>query len=239
MGAWFGVRTVHRKNRSLSRIFCEEHVEVVLVADVQPTWYHVRDPEHPFRFHPGMGLLRLQAMERGEQDRLLAAANIQPGDSVLDATLGLGVDALVLAAGVRDEGHVLACESSWVLARTFVWALQHRFEYEPLVAEALARVQVHEADHLEVLAKLPDESVDVVYFDPMFRKPTDKTTPLDAIRPFAEPQPLREDAWRQAQRVARRAVVMKERPGSGEFDRFGLVPDKRRGRFAYGVWRKR
>ncbi|WP_067931267.1 class I SAM-dependent methyltransferase [Alicyclobacillus kakegawensis] len=239
MGAWFGVRTVRRKNRSFARILREEGVTAVLVADAEPTWYHAQDLQHAFRFHPGMAWLRLQAMEQGRADRLLTAAGIAPGDTVLDATLGMGVDALVLAAGVSDTGRVVACESSFVLARTFTWAIRERHGYEPRLAKALARIEVQECEHGEWLSSLPDDSVDVVYFDPMFRRAPDRTTPLDVIRPFASPQPLSDRAWREACRVARKAVVLKERPRSGEFERFGILPDKPSARFAYGVWRKR
>ncbi|MBX5437867.1 MAG: hypothetical protein IRZ33_11770, partial [Alicyclobacillaceae bacterium] len=108
----------------------------------------------------------------------------------------------------------------------------------PVLAELFPRIQVIVGDHADVLAAMAADSVDVVVFDPMFRKPPGRPTAMDPVRVFANPSPLSARAWAEAKRVARRCVVLKERPGSGEFERFGLVPDKPRGRFAFGAWCK-
>jgi 16S rRNA (guanine1516-N2)-methyltransferase len=239
MAAWFGCRYVSRRRRSIHRLLADERAQAVLVAEKRPVWYHRAEPNRPLFFHPGMALLRMQKLERGESDRLLRVAGIRAGDVILDATLGLGADALVMAHAVGERGRVVACESSWVLARTFAWTVAHASSQPSLVAAALARIEVVAKPHLDVLQSLPDDAVDVVYFDPMFRTPTGRPNALDPLRPWANPDPLTMMAWQEAQRVARRAVVLKERPQSGEFERFGLVPDKPKGRFAYGVWRKR
>ena len=53
-----------------------------------------------------MAFLRLLRARRGESDPLVAAANLSRGETVLDATLGLGGDALLAAqvTGTRVIG---------------------------------------------------------------------------------------------------------------------------------------
>src|ERR1051325_9058422 len=50
------------------------------------------DGERTFRASTGMGFLRLVRAQKGEQDPLVKAAELKPGDLVLDATLGLAQD---------------------------------------------------------------------------------------------------------------------------------------------------
>ena len=51
---------------------------------------------------------------------------------------------------------------------------------------------------------------DVVYFDPMFRRPVQGSVSMDALRPLAYEHPLSSDAIRLALELAPR-VVIKER----------------------------
>ncbi|GMA48885.1 hypothetical protein GCM10025857_02420 [Alicyclobacillus contaminans] len=189
---------------------------------------------------PGYGAASHCCYARGQRDRLVRVARIGRGDVVLDATFGLAVDSLVLAAAVGDTGRVLACDSSWLLVRLFQYAQRYEGHLYPSLQPLLARIEAHCGDHVAVLQQMSDNAVDVVYFDPMFRHPLhNPSSDLESVRGLANPAPLAHDAWREALRVARRAVVLKERPDSGEFERFHLHPDKPRAKFAYGVaWKE-
>src|SRR5947209_13596161 len=118
-----------------------------------------------FRASIGMGYLRLVRARAGETDPLVKAAELRPGDSVLDATLGLAQDALVAAEATRAP--VAGLEASPVLAAFVVAALRRL----PGAAarETAARIQVRCADHRKTLPEFPSRSFDVVLFDPMFR----------------------------------------------------------------------
>lgn len=236
--AWFHGREVARRNRSIAQLMDEEDTSVVVVADVAPKLYHQSNPDRPLFFHPGMAYQRLALLNSGGKERLVTAAQVQPGDTVIDATLGLGADSLVLAHAVGQQGRVIAIEAAFLLAQLFLFEKHNPAGNYPWLSPLFGRIEVRVASHERILAAMPSNSVDVVVFDPMFRRPPDRESSLDPARQFAIPEPLTERAWREAQRVARRTVVLKERPGSGEFARFLLSPDKPRGRFAYGVWQK-
>lgn len=235
MAPWFGGVAVPRRGQSIARLL-EEADAAVVVAD--PAVVHVRGVEQPLFFHPSMAYQRLKRLDQGEPDRLLALAGISPGDVIVDATLGLGTDALVFAEAVGSEGRVVGLERSPVLYGLLRAVQAYGCEAHPRAAALIGRVTLVHGDHADWLQAQPDMSVDVVYFDPMFREPVRKSVHMEPIRPVAWEAPLAREALEEAKRVARRAVIVKERPKSGVLEALGLEPDRTNGRFAYGVWRR-
>ncbi|SIS89259.1 class I SAM-dependent methyltransferase [Alicyclobacillus vulcanalis] len=235
MAPWFGASFEPRRGRSIAQLL--EHVDaVVVVAD--PAVIHVRGAPHPLFFHPSMAYQRLRRLQTGEPDRLLALAEIAPGDAVIDATLGLGTDALVFAEAVGQEGRVVGIERSPVMYGLLRAVQIYGCQAHPREAQLLQRVQLVHGDHAAWLRAQADLSADVVYFDPMFRDPVRQSVHMQPIRPVAWERPLSREAVEEAKRVARRAVIVKERPKSGVLESLGLEPDRASGRFAYGVWRR-
>ena len=117
---------------------------------------------------------------RGAGDRLIAAVNLAPGARVLDATLGLGHDAVLMArAGLR----VLGCEARPAL---LYFSQDGIRRYDPATAR---RITVRCADHRDLIARRP--AVDAVYFDPMFpgHRPGRNNT-LEPLRACAVHDPI-------------------------------------------------
>ncbi|KJR45198.1 Protein-L-isoD(D-D) O-methyltransferase [Desulfosporosinus sp. I2] len=185
-------------------------------------------------FHPSMAVIRLINLLRGEADRFLEATQITSGDSLLDATLGLGTDALIGAWAVGGTGKVLALEQSPVLAAIVHDGLSH---FTDLVsnyknndkqlawaslAQASQRIEIRCGDHLEYLKQIPSRSFDVVYFDPMFRKTRKQSNSIRPLHQWSDCRPLDLKAIFEACRIARKRVVLKERKYSSEFKRLGF-----------------
>ena len=179
------------------------------------------------RWAPGMGVLRMRrvlARRAGrpqaatDRDPFLEAAGIEPGDEVLDATLGLGADALVAAAACGPGGRVVGLEGSAALAAWVDEGLRRMPE------EPARRVEVRAAEHGAALAALPPRSFDVVVFDPMFRHARAGPGGFDLVRRLADARPLEAAAVAAARRVARRAVVIKDGAPGWDLARLGLVP---------------
>jgi hypothetical protein len=187
-------------------------------------------------FHPSMALLRMINIKRGMTDRFLQAAGLTSGETLLDATMGLASDALIAAWAVGKKGKVVAVEGSVLLYLLVAEGLGNFGELIPAKAgksdklqaweeliEASGRIETVYADHFSYLQALPDRSVDVVYFDPMFRDTLANSSPsIKPVKDLSVPEPLSEAAVEQACRAARRRVVLKERKGSGEFERLGF-----------------
>lgn len=179
------------------------------------------------RWSAGMGVLRMRRTEARQEGRpvsptdrdpFLEAAGIGPGDEVLDATLGLGADALVAAAAAGPGGRVVALEASPLLAAWVAEGLRR------LEAAPARRIEVRATDHLAALRALPDRSFDVVVFDPMFRHGRAQPGGFELVRALADARPLEAAALDEARRVARRAVVVKDGAPGWDLARLGLTP---------------
>lgn len=182
-------------------------------------------------FHPSMAIIRLLNLLRGGADRFLEATQLSAGDSLIDATLGFGIDALIGAWAVGEKGSVLAMEQSPILAALVHDGLNHFTEIIPYakyqekrdvwaaLARASRRIQVRWGEHSLYLKQIPSRSVDVVYFDPMFRHTCKQSDSMLPLHQWSDHSPLDHEAIYEACRIARKRVVLKERKNSSEFSR--------------------
>lgn len=216
-----GIEFVPRRRQSLPSLLQQNTADAVIVwQDRQGPILHYGG--QILYFHPSMAKVRIAAYRKKSQnDPLIQAAGVWPGDAILDCTLGLGADSIVLAY-FAHPGRVVALESSSAIACTVKWGMQMYRSGMDWLDQAIHQVEVQHEDHLTYLRQTPDKSFDIVYFDPMFRQPLLKSQPLTPIRELGNPAPLEPDAIHEAVRVARRRVVMKERSNSEEFDRLGF-----------------
>lgn len=221
-GRLLHVPVVPRGGLSLAVLSEMYGVPGVLVVSARRVAYVSGGEE--FFFHPSLAVLRIKEMLAGKTDQMIKAMDLRPGDAILDCTLGLATDAIVAAYAAGEEGRVVGLESSPVLAAVVGYGLRHfQTEYVDGLTAAMRRVRVENRDHLSCLAGLPAGSFDVVYFDPMFRRPRYRSCAIHPLRLLAEPSPLEPRALELARRVARRRVVVKERRGSSEFARLGIA----------------
>ncbi|MEK4851763.1 class I SAM-dependent methyltransferase [Paenibacillus sp. FSL H7-0756] len=176
----------------------------------------------PMEFHPSMGFVRAKRILRGEPDPMIDASGMVPGDSVLDCTAGLGADSLLFAVTGGETSKVTALESSLPLYALLLEGMSGYVSGQVKVNEALRRIDVRHGDHLEYLRAQPDKSIDIVYFDPMFRVPLTDSAAISPLRQFANSAALSADSVAEATRVARKTVLLKEKALSGEFTRLGF-----------------
>ncbi len=148
------------------------------------------------RWHSGL-LHTLR--ESGTRHPWSKLGELSSGDQVLDCTLGLGTDARFISE----------------LTHELVVGLESSLPIYLLSAEGLAtveaRVRVIHQESLSYLIDSPSGSFDVVIADPMF--PPTLTNPqhgLDMVRGFGDYTTLSSSWLREAQRVARRWVIIKD-----------------------------
>ena len=215
-----GGQFVRRESFSLDALKKIHGVENILL--VKKNSLSVVTAEGELFFHPNTAHLRIKNLRGGEGDRLIDALKISGGSKVLDCTLGLGSDAIVESFIVGATGKVIALESNPLIAAIVGYGMKNFLEDSLHILEAMRRVEVVNADCSDFLKTCADKSFDAVYFDPMFRRPIEKSSGLNPIRPLADNRPLTEEIIRQARRVAKFRVVMKEHSGSAEFERLGF-----------------
>lgn len=234
-----GARLVARRGRTLRQLMEHYRDPRLLVVSDKELRYYDGDTETPFYFHPSMAFVRVKRLRNGEPDPMIELSGCEPGDSVLDCTAGLGSDALVFSYAVGQSGRVTALESEPVLHVVVREGWKHYETDLPDANEAMRRIDARLADHREYLAALPDDSVDIIYFDPMFREPVYESSALEPIRPVANYGSLERETVGHAIRVARKCVMMKESRTSDEFERLGFerCPVKKTSKIGYGVIR--
>lgn len=215
-----GLPFIPRERRSLQAIAREQEAQAVLVWLASGPILHMGLER--FFFHPSMAKNRIASYRQlGTADPLIKACALEAGSSFLDCTLGLGADSIV-AAYHAHEGRVVGLESSPLIAAIVKWGMKVYHSNMSWLDQAIHSIQAVNAEHYDYLRKLEDNSFDIVYFDPMFRKPRHKSTALAPLRLLANHQALSRGVIAEACRVARKRVVVKEMPVSREFERLGI-----------------
>lgn len=213
LAARFGLRAEERAGRTLPELLAGGAPVLVLGSSRADLYAGGRT----FRASAGMAHLRVLRARKGEIDPLVRAAQLQPGERVLDCTLGLGGDSLVAAQAVGPEGSVLGLEASPLLAAFTLAGLRR---LAPPVDQVARRIEVRCADHRDGIP----EGFDVILFDPMFRAPLEAGPLFELLRQNAEHAPLGPEHLDEARRKARRGVLVKDAWPGRELGRLGLRP---------------
>jgi hypothetical protein len=195
---------------------------------------------HTFFYHPNMAFLRLGNLLRGGRDLLIEAAELKPGDSVLDCTLGYASEAILCAHIVGDTGEVHGIEAVPELGLVVREGLKTVTTDHTLLNAAMRRVQVvHLGHHLEYLRACPSNRYDVVCFDPFFETELEGSAPFAPIRFFGDHGRLLPEALTEARRIAHRAVLVKTERWSESLAELGITEraESRSGKVSYGIAR--
>ena len=230
-----GGQFVRREDFSLDALGKIHGAENILL--VKKDSLSVVTAEGELFFHPNTAHLRIKNLRQGDGDRLIEAGKISAGMQILDCTLGLGSDAIVESFVVGERGKVVALEKSPALAEIVRHGMKNFSDDNEKILSAMRRVEVITTDYFDFLKNAEENSFDAVYFDPMFRRPVKKSSGLNPIRPLADNRPLTAEIIREACRVAKCRVVMKEHSGSAEFARLGfkIVDGGKYSSVAFGV----
>ncbi|OAZ48703.1 class I SAM-dependent methyltransferase [Paenibacillus polymyxa] len=226
LAAELGVLYAPRRGTSVAKLIAVHRVRQALVL-VQGGVRLIGPEQSPMIFHPSMGFIRAKRVLKGEADPMLTAARLAPGDTVLDCTAGLGTDSLLFSIGTGSSGQVTAVESSFPVYALIKDGMRHYRSGNAAVDRAFSDIDVRYGHHLDYLRSLPNRSVDIIYFDPMFRDPLLDSSAIGPLRGLANPDALNEESIAHAKRVARKTIVLKEKRGSGEFARLGFRVEQR------------
>lgn len=214
--AEWGVPFVEREKKTALSSLLETHADAFLVLGGDG--WTLTDAEGSLAFSPGMAAVRIKRLINTpdqSDDVLLKLAELKPGDSVFDGTLGLAADALVCEFRVGSRGRVIGCEAS-----VAIYAL---------VSEGLrasgSKIEVRHGSALECLRALDDRSVDVITLDPMFDLPKKSSPSFEILRRFAVHESLDEETLSHARRVAKRCVIIKAGRFGKELARLGLTAE--------------
>ena len=229
---------IPRKKRSVKKM-AEQYDANVIVAGKNRYEYYAKDAEAPFFFHPNSAAFRLKRVARGEDEPLLAACALTPGDTFLDCTLGIGADSLIAAFVVGKNGKVVGLEADQNVAFIVKTGMLTYDTTELPLTNCMRDIEVVHTTALEYLKAQPNDSFDVVYMDPMFEEVIEESTNFEALRHAGSHISLNEAWVTEAKRVAKKRVVLKAHFKSKWFEQFGFERDVRlTAKFHYGVYEK-
>lgn len=233
-GASFKVR----KKRSIQKWLLETGEAIYVVGDEADT-FHPPNSSNGFFFHPSMAKLRGKRVLDGGRDPLIEAGGIEEGMSILDCTLGLGSDSIVLSAAAGETGYVQALEKTKEIEAVVKKGLQYWNLQDVLLNEAMQRIRTAHADYSKWLREAPTASWDVVYFDPMFHEALTDSSSMGPLRGAASYGGLQVIDVQEALRVCRNRVVFKEHSRSPVWEAFPKAGRKKsHAAFAYGILEK-
>ena len=152
-------------------------------------------------FHPDTAALRIKA----PHDALVSLLGKSP-KSILDTTMGLASDSLVMAA-VGNQ--VTALESQDVIFQVVSRGLASYQTDDKQLEKAMRSIKAIKSDSLSFLKAQADNSFDIIYADPMFSEIIKESENLEAIKPLANGSRLTEEWLKEAKRVAREKIIIK------------------------------
>jgi 16S rRNA (guanine1516-N2)-methyltransferase len=231
-----GGRWVPRRQFSLSKLRRRYTEDEIMLLTEQEIRYFSADHHLPLFFHPSTAAIRIKRMLKGEADSLISIAGLTEGDTVLDCTAGLASDSILFYYAVGVSGKVTALESTRTLVMLLQEGLTHYESDIAAINSAMRRITIIHAEYLAYLQGMPAGSVDVIYFDPMFRLPIVESSAISPLRDIANAEALSVEAIAEAKRVARKKVIFKEHKDSKEFARLDFAKVFRsQTNIAYGV----
>jgi len=230
---------VARRDLGLPRLFDRQpDAERVLIVQADRLVLVHRSGEELF-YHPNMAYLRIGNLQRGGNDFLIEVAQLQPGDSLLDCTLGFAAEAILCSYAVGETGEVHGVEAIPEIGVLVREGLQSVVTDSQSVNQAMRHVQVvHLGHHLEYLRRCPDRRYDVVCFDPFFNEVLEGSShSISPLRFFGSHEPLLRETIEEARRVARRRVIVKAEKHSDALEKLGITNrmGARSGKVAYGI----
>jgi 16S rRNA (guanine1516-N2)-methyltransferase len=194
--------------------------------------------EATLTFHPGMAKVRLHNVRSGRGEPLLAAMDVRPTDKVLDCTLGLAGDALVVASALGNEGSVEGLEVVLPIYLVVADGLARYGATAGPFSSAARRIGPRWAEASAFLADCAPGDYDVIYLDPFFERPVAGSCAIAPLRTLGahDRRPLGAAALR-ATEVARRCVVVKGSHASRLFEELPVqrVVAGRHSNVAYAV----
>ena len=225
-----------QREDTLEEMAARYQVDGFLIYGKQLPYYWNGGEE--YRFHMGTAVLRTSQMEKGNQDRLCRLLPTDDFCSVLDCTFGQAGDSSTMSWYLLGRGQVTALEKSPILYEIGRAGIAGYVDKDEKLTKAVRRISLWHQDYKTFLQQAAPKSFDVIYFDPMFHHPVKReVNDMEGFRRAASYDGLAEEVLRLAMKVARKKIIVKERPFSPLF-RNGLfteVHGKKGQTTAYGV----
>ena len=231
----YGLDFITRKKRSVKEIKERYNSDVLVVGNDEISITPLSGAD-TVKYHPNFSMVRAKRILNDKNDSLVEAAELKPGMSFLDCTMGLAADSVIASLAIGTAGQVTALEQSIIL---YLLAKEGLASYDTniqMINDAMRRIETVHQNHTDYLETLPDNSFDIVYFDPMFDEEISDSQSLRLITEVTHTELLSQKTIDEAKRVAAKKVVLKDHFRSSRFEQFGFDQQVRKtSKVHYGV----
>lgn len=229
---------ITRRKKSIQSLQKETNSGCIVVGKERLELFY-QGAMHPFFFHPNSAMFRIKRLANGEYDPFAETAQLTKGMTFLDCTLGLAADSIIASYLVGEEGAVTGTEGQKYLAYIVKTGLKTWDSEQAEMNAAMARIKVINSKALDYLKTLPANTVDCVYFDPMFDEAILESDGIKALGQIALYDDLNEEIIEEALRVARTRVLLKDHYKSKRFERYRFnVIRRKTAKFHFGFLEK-
>ena len=152
--------------------------------------------------------------------------------NILDCTMGLAGDSIILS---YYEHKVTALEKNKIIYLIVSNGLKNYISHDEKINSSMRRIITHNIDSVKFLKNCPDNSFDIVYFDPMFSHNIEESKNLAGIETLANQDFPTADFLIEAKRVAKKKVIVKAHFKDDIFEKFDFIRLMRKNtKFHYG-----
>ena len=152
--------------------------------------------------------------------------------SILDCTMGLAGDSIILS---YYEHKVTALEKNKIIYLIVSNGLKNYISDDEKINSSMRRIITYNIDSVKFLKNCPDNSFDIVYFDPMFSHNIEESKNLAGIETLVNQNFPTSDFLTEAKRVAKKKVIVKAHFKDNIFEKFNFIRLMRKNtKFHYG-----
>jgi hypothetical protein len=204
-----GAPLAERRKRDLPELFeCFRADRAIVVEHGGLALVHLDGTV--YRYHPNLGYVRAFNVERGQTDMFLEAADIRPGERVLDCTIGFGSEALLASIATGPSGKVVGLESVPELATLTRYGIHERKLASKRLEAAMRRIEIVSSDYRDYIERIAPGEFDLIAFDPFFCERTHGSEAnIDPLFRFGDRTPLDSESVLTAIQKATRRVLVK------------------------------
>lgn len=226
---------IQRQNMNIKPLMETLKVDGIIVVTEDSNVLRFED--FTYEWHPNTTDIKFRQLKKGSIP-LEKALNVSVGDTVIDGTLGFASDAIIAKVLVGRTGKVIGLEANPVLALLTELGIKHYTKFDCELQQAARDIEVVNAVSYDYLRSLESNSVDIVYFDPMFETTGERSSGMHKLKQVAYQGGIDRKTIEEAVRVSRKRVVIKERYACELFSQLAIhhyVGKEKEGRVVYGI----
>lgn len=218
-----------KRNKETIKYLLQYSKGVIVVYKEKTSYYSLGNNKiEQLFFHLDTAMLRI--INNSDNEPLIEL--MKDSDTIIDATMGLARDSIVLS---YYNYKVTAVEENKIIHYIVDEGLKNYNSGNDKIDNAMRKIETINMSSYDYLKQCKDNSYDIVYFDPMFSEEIKESENLIALENLAKKERLTTTLLKEAIRVAKKRVIVKAHFRDEVFDDYNFTRITRKNtKFHYG-----